>query len=71
MARRITKRRPPPSIRVSYEPNRLADDCLADAYEHIAPVVRRVTTAATATGSAPVTAAAPVPPRHAVGRKQP
>jgi hypothetical protein len=68
MARRTTKRRPPPSVRVSYEPNRLADACLADAYEHIAPVVRRVTMVSTTAGSAPP---APVPPRHAAGGKQP
>ena len=71
MARRTTKHRPPPSIRVSYEPNRLADACLADAYEHIAPVVRRVTTPATVAGSAPVTTPVPVPPRRAAGGQQP
>lgn len=71
MTRRITKRRPPPSIRVSYEPNRLADACLADAYEHIAPVVRRVTTPAPAAGSAPVTTTASVSPRRAAGGQRP
>lgn len=64
MSRRTAKHRPPRTVRVSYEPNRLADACLADAYAEVVPVVRRPAAAAAVTAPAPTSA------RRATGGKR-
>ena len=50
-------------VRCTFEPNRLAEACLENAYEHVVPTVRRTIP------SQPSTAAehTPVPPRQAGG----
>jgi hypothetical protein len=41
MAQRTGRARPQREVRVMFEPTRLADDYLADAYTHLVPLVRR------------------------------
>lgn len=41
MEKREGKRVRPWEVRALFEPNRVARECLADAYEHVVPVVRR------------------------------
>jgi len=63
MSQRTRKRHAQLTVRVSFEPNRLADACLADAYERAMPVVRREP-------PLPV-AATPAPSRRAAGGERP
>ncbi len=41
MERRERKYRPTRTVAVTFEPSRLAKECLADAYEYAVPVTRR------------------------------
>lgn len=41
MERRERRYRPTRTVAVTFEPNRLAKECLADAYEYAVPVTRR------------------------------
>jgi hypothetical protein len=42
-----------PEVRVRYEPHRLADACIEQAYAWVAPVIRGVTRPAVGPGRAP------------------
>jgi hypothetical protein len=63
MSQRTRKRRAQLTVRVSFEPNRLADACLADAYERATPIGRREP-------PRPM-AATPAPARRAAGGERP
>lgn len=41
MERRERRYRPTRTVAVTFEPSRLAKECLADAYEYAVPVARR------------------------------
>ena len=43
MSKKAAKKRKSLTVSVSYEPSRLADECLAAAYEQVVPVKSRLT----------------------------